>query len=460
MDKTMAYIYLLLFLAAVLYVYFKHLKAGNPRPQSRNTAVRNAGNIFWLMAAAGLVIRIVLAVTTKGHNIDMNCFSAWSASAASDLPNIYQNVGFIDYPPTYIYVLALLGKLAALLQAGSTPWLQALILKLPSILADLVTAWLIYKLSKNRLPANIGLLAAGAYLFNPAVLLNASVWGQVDSFLALMVVSCLLLLQKDKIALSSVLFAAAVLMKPQGLFFLPILLFDLIRRRKPVNFLVSFVSGLTTSVLLILPFSAGQKPWWIVELFQKASEGYKYASVNAFNLFALVGGNWKTDDQPFLILNYQTWGYIFAVLVLFLAGFLFLRAKDHTTLTYVAAIVMNTGIFLLFSRIHERYMFPVIALSLLAFVFSADRRWVLFFGASTLSVFVNVLEVYIRSLVENYWVPAADPVLIATAILNIGLFVWLVKLSLDISGGKLVLLQAAAYVRSQHRKNRPHGGRR
>ena len=41
---------------------------------------------------------------------------------------------------------------------------------------------------------------------------------------------------------------------------------------------------------------------------------YQYATVNALNLFYLLGGNWAAQDTAFLGLTYQAWGTIGLVL--------------------------------------------------------------------------------------------------------------------------------------------------
>ncbi|WP_003541515.1 hypothetical protein [Desulfotomaculum nigrificans] len=126
----------------------------------------------------GLLLRIAAAPWIKGHPFDVSLFKNWAISAAGDLTGFYVN-GSGDYPPFYIYILFIAGKVA------SIPALSqyfTLLIKLPSILADVTTAYLLYKLAIKYLSLETGLLVSAFYAFNPAVFINSTFWGQVDSF--------------------------------------------------------------------------------------------------------------------------------------------------------------------------------------------------------------------------------------------------------------------------------------
>src|SRR5215216_4611113 len=83
-----------------------------------------------------------------------------------------------DYPPGYLYVLWLIGKLS------SSP--GYVLLKLPAIVGDLGLAWIAGSFAARIAPTSVRarwpvrtLVAAGV-LFNPGVIALSAVWGQVD----------------------------------------------------------------------------------------------------------------------------------------------------------------------------------------------------------------------------------------------------------------------------------------
>ena len=174
--KIFAIISTLIFISALIGFYF--WKRANMVQAGKQTAYN------MVLIGLGFIVRVVLAMSIEGFSSDVGLFRYWSERAAEDL-FIFIRETFIDYPPFYIYILFIIGKISGFLGLGDGP-LNLLLLKLPSILADLGTAFMLYYLAKDRLPGKWPLLAASLYIFNPAVLINSSVWGQVDSFLVLL----------------------------------------------------------------------------------------------------------------------------------------------------------------------------------------------------------------------------------------------------------------------------------
>src|SRR5512146_2474826 len=82
---------------------------------SRNEATEIAGGKLYPLLAAALLLRLGLAAATRGYGPDIGTFSAWAGHAAEGLFSFYSPGYFADYPPGYIYVLWLIGKIRALL---------------------------------------------------------------------------------------------------------------------------------------------------------------------------------------------------------------------------------------------------------------------------------------------------------------------------------------------------------
>lgn len=246
--------------------------------------IKNEKKAIIVLIFLGVTVRIVLALVVHGYPDDIAFFKLWATSVAKDLPNFYVNPQAADYPPLYLYILFLIGKLGGL---GITGRYFVLLLKLPAIIADMISAYIIYRLAKKRISVEISLLLAGFYVFNPAILTNSSLWGQVDSLFALFILFGMYFMIEEKLELASVMFAFSVLMKPQGIIFLPVLFFELVRRKKIKNFLKSAGIALVVALLIVFPFNANRNILWIVELYKKTVAEYPYATMNAYNLFCL-----------------------------------------------------------------------------------------------------------------------------------------------------------------------------
>jgi dolichyl-phosphate-mannose-protein mannosyltransferase len=414
------YIFISLFLLIITAAFYGVRR--NIKPEGIRTDI-----YLPVLLAVGLAVRLIAAPAIEGFSSDVNTFKAWALAAADNLSGFYNTGMFADYPPLYIYVLFLIGKLAGF--AGPAVHFTLLI-KLPAILADIATAYLLYRMVKKQLNPNWGLLAAAAYVFNPAVFLDSTLWGQVDSFFTLLAVLALLLLMENKVGLSAVFFAALVLMKPQGIIFLPVLFFELLKRRSLKQFVHAALCGAATFILVIAPFS--RDPLWVFHLFISTGQEYSYASLNAFNLFSLLGANLKADASVFLFLNYSTWGFILDIAVLGFVAWLYWKGK-HNSLPLLAALLLNTGAFVLSSRMHERYLFPAVALAVMVLALTKDRRFWYIFSVLTATVSINILAVLDRMIVTNYpHIPANDMQLKIFSLWNVVMFAYLVKVSFDV----------------------------
>ena len=390
----------------------------------------SCGPWFALLLAASLLVRIALAATATGYAADITTFSAWAAHAAEGLTSFYSPGYFADYPPGYIYVLWLVGKLRLTLglDFGSPAFL--VLLKLPALLADGATVWLLYRLAQRHKGGGAPLALAALYAFNPAVILDSAVWGQVDSVLTVFILGGVLLLEKSP-AGAAASFVAALLIKPQALIFAPLPLlffaFRILRRQRQgwADLLVFTGTAIVTFCLGILPFAAHREPGWIIDKYGATLASYPYATLNAFNLFALTGANLAPAAQPFLGLTYAVWGTIFIVLSVLFAALVWLRAKDGARLWYVPLFLV-ASVFVLAAKMHERYLFPALALALGFHIVSRDRLGLLLFAGFSVTQFFNAAEVLALSYRQNYAVPPHDPLLLAVSLANVALWLLLV----------------------------------
>jgi len=410
--------FLIFFLAAYFLVIKKKVKI-----QPGNVKI-----LILTLLGVGLLLRIPLALVISSHPFDLSTFRNWASTAANNFWQFYQGRNASDYPPLYIYLLFLIGKLGSL--SALSPYFT-LLLKLPSIVADIATSFLIYRLAKKYLSVEISILLAAFYTFNPAVLINSTIWGQVDSFFTLIIVGAIVLLTEKKIGFASVLFTAAVLMKPQGIIFLPVLFFELIRRKALKSWINVVLSGLVTAIVIVLPFSLHTNGLWIFKLFASTLGEYPYASVNAFNFFSLLGANFTKDAGTLFVLSYHSWGMMAIVLITAFSWFLFIKGKSRVYASAVALLLID-GVFTFSTRMHERYLFPAVALSILTFIYLKDKRLLLLAAGYSTSIYINTHFVLYETQIGINSI-SYGPVLIVTSLLNVLLFVYLIKVLYDVA---------------------------
>ena len=211
-----------------------------------------------VVLAAGLILRLLLA-TFPGFGIDVGTFAAWSYQLADTGPwNFYDTDAFTDYAPGYLYILWFIGEAKNLFQdlgiITLTNKQYEFILKLPSIVADLASAYLLYKLLEGQ-KQEARVAAALAYLLLPVTWFTGAVWGQVDSLLAFFLLLSLYFIGKGRPIAGGIAFVVAFLVKPQAIAALPFLAFWILRQHAPRW--VPLAQGLPVLVGLALFFVGG-----------------------------------------------------------------------------------------------------------------------------------------------------------------------------------------------------------
>ena len=376
----------------------------------------------------GLIVRLLMAYSYHGFILDLNLFKAWGKQMVDHgLSSAYDKTTFIDYPPGYLCVLGLMERLVRLFglsdMTGDTQGLVNMLYKIPSCLCDLGAGYFIYKVARERLPKNVSLLLVAAYIFNPSVLINSAAWGQVDGVYTFAVVAMLYFITEKKLPAAYFTCIVGVLMKPQMMFFAPILIWAIIEQvfledfnwRKFWINLGSGLAAIASAFIFIIPFGIGRT----IAQYTETLGSYPYATVNAFNLWGMVGLNWQTQDSKLLGIPATIWGNLFLIAsVLFAVVVCFVMKKEKSKY-YFAAGCMMTMIFTLSVRMHERYMFPAMVLILMAYCARPVKQ--LFFAYAGLSIvhFLNVGFVYMINPDNQGYTGPKQPEVVLCSLLTV-----------------------------------------
>ena len=354
-----------------------------------------------LLFLGAFLLRVVLGYSSLGYTVDTDAFKSWAnlLNQVGFLEIYHQDI-FLDYPPGYLYVLLFLEKLRLLLGLPAASQGYTLLLKLPSILSDLLCAGVVLKLALPRLGERWALLLSGAYLFCPAIYLNSSQWGQVDSFCTAIVLASVLLLDRERFVPSAILFGVSVACKPQMLVFAPLYFFFTIRRGKWGKLLLGMVLALGTVLLIALPYTSNFNFLWLLERYQSTLAYYNYYSVNAYNFWSLIGWNWKSLPGGIAGRLLDLLGPVIATIA---CGVWVFRAKDKNVLFFCPALLMSV-MYAFSVKMHERYLFPVLLFTLLCFLFTKDRGFLRALACLATANYANVAYVLwqFQELQGNY----------------------------------------------------------
>lgn len=395
-------------LAAVM-VYRRFIETDN----SGDLARPGMSDGFWLafIMLAAFLVRCACSLIFYGHPTDINCFMAWAYNLAQGgIRDFYTSGIFADYPPGYMYMLWLMGKLGSGLTYGSAGY--ALIVKMPGILADLLAAYLIYRIARRagesqdpidprtgRLP-----LALAAFVaFNPLMAFISGGWGQIDQLLTLLLLAVIWLFLEDRLILAGLVYGVAIVTKPQALMAGPLLaaayfckIWDQGFVKGLLRTLAAVAAACAAIFLIALPFQNGQEPLWFLSKILGTATSYPYASIEAFNLMALMGGNWTGIETLFLGVPYWMWGTAFIILSVAFAIVLYVFDRKHEkhALTLCMAWLI-AALFTLGQYMHERYLFPALLMLLVAFVYYRDKRLITAYLWMTIAALFNAMMAFV-----------------------------------------------------------------
>ncbi len=369
-----------------------------------------------IISVLSLILRIILACSYRGHNNDMACFEGWSARIFNEgISSFYSGDSFNDYPPGYMYVLYVIGAIRNLF--NPTDGLLWLIIKSPAIIFDVLSGILVYKIAtEKKLSNNLSAAITALYLFNPAVILNSSLWGQVDSVYTFFILLMLYLLTQKQLIPSYFVFAISIFIKPQSFIFFPIIIFAIIENVFLNGFDKKvFIKNLLCGICAILILPVLSAPFGIknvIDQYIQTLSSYPYLTVNAFNLWGALGFNWD-DITP--VTNAFSYIMLFAIVVY--CSYIFFKTK-HSSKYYFAGALLSFMTFMLSTKMHDRYAFTSMILMLCAFILNKDVKSYCIYIAFTISQFFNtawVLFIYEKDINVYY----KDPVIMIWSTINI-----------------------------------------
>ena len=379
---------------------------------------------------AALLLRVALSACVAGYGVDMGCFGAWASRMAAVGPaNFYEEGYFCDYPPAYMLVLGALGGLANLFGLSFGTMGGEMLLKTVPVFCDILLALAVFLATDRVVGRRPALGMAALMALNPAYIIAGACWGQIDSVLAVLLVALLLLARRGKWQAAIPVFALAVLAKPQAGLLVPLgvaaLLRDAVKEketRKPIA--LGLLGGVLVTAVIVLPFSANQSsPLWIVDKYVETLSSYAYATLSTGNLMFLLGGNWTPNDQAVLgPITYGQLGMALMVLSFAFGIVVYLRGTGRKRLLLASAATMQL-VFVLGSKMHERYILPALALLLLAFVETGDVRLLASAVLASAAAAVNIGAVlaFEHLIAPNLWL---GYVIGALQLLAAGLTVW------------------------------------
>ena len=316
---------------------------------------------------------------------------------------------------------------------------DAALLKLPPIAADALIGCLIYIVVRRWMAGRPGseraaLGAAALYVFNPVTWYDSALWGQLDAVGTLAMLGAIVLLVEGWGEGAVAATVVAAMIKPNyGVVLVPIVAVVLLRRhlfavgsgpkvtlgmrflpaalrleQGPWRLVSSAAVGIGLLYVLVAPF--GLDAASLSRKLNDAAGIFPYLSVNAYNPWALVGtgghlplalsdvvgpsvppaatGEWSSDVLPLVgPIAAVTLGSLLLAIG-FAVGVAQLAVRDSRRSILLVAAFLSLAFFILPTRVHERYAFPIFAILPLLAV--GSRSFTIVTAAAAAAVLVNI----------------------------------------------------------------------
>lgn len=435
------------------------------------------GAAFWqgygplaAVLIGALLLRVALVLLTDAYLYDEGTMFAWALRMADGGPaGFYAADYFADYPPGYMLVLWLVGGLMRAFGLAYTQKSAALLMAAVPILCELGLAALIYAIAQKYAARRTALWLAALAAFCPAFLFDSAVWRQIDGVLCLCMAGAFWLLEQKRYLPAAFLYGVGLAVKPQPLLLGPVLAVCFLRPllapgpsrgaapepsaqnsaalspagrraarlRAVKNGALGALAALAPVLAAALPFGpVSGLPALLAQKYLGTAQSYPYAAINACNLYAALGANWKSQTERFGPLTWQQWGGLGILLVTGYLVYLAVRSSRAGRFSpLLLAGVYLAGIFTLSHRMHERYLLPAIALLLAAAAVWDDRRLVGLSAGFSLTATLNQALVYSSAGTDDEFLTSAASALMLrfTGLCQLALFLLLAFTAYDLA---------------------------
>lgn len=367
--------------------------------------------LFFLLGSAFL-LRVFLAVFLLGPEFpvhdDLMRYQDWGSIAYHHGVSDTYRTDHISFgslpnnqPPGTVYVdlgIYTLSQFISGLLNQDFSNVYPFLLKSVTILADLGIGALIYYCVAKNAKRKYALIAAAFFLFNPVVIYNSTVWGQIDALNNLLFFGSLMFLFGNKYFLSVLFFFFSLYIKISLLPLLPFLFVILLVKMQFqwIKLLAYIITSVVIVFCMTFPVSNNPMVWWLQFFLTNASGELPYITNYAFNFWSIVFNPDSFSLVPvrssiYWGLSLEIWGYLIFCLFCLPLLFLFFTKKyiDDAHILGILSLIAF-AVFLFFPGMHQRYLYPVLPL-LAAYIGIKHKGY----GVYLLASFVNFVNLYV-----------------------------------------------------------------
>ncbi|MGN0771679.1 MAG: hypothetical protein ACI4MI_03735 [Christensenellales bacterium] len=395
----------LLCVAIVLVAYFGLRKsmAGTPIVQEEEKlnklakALSSDFAIFLYILAGAFAVRFVILLTTYGYDPILGDFASLAKyiSETGFVSSMSANTG-INQPVGVYYIVALLAKLAdvAGIESGSLGY--SILLRMPTLIADIVICYLIYSLGQKYKGDRQGAVFAAIYAFVPLFFVYGVMYCSWQTIAIAFLVGTFGALLEKKYVACSVLYTLSLAFSNYALVLLPvILIFEIYAIVKEEKQRLSIVIAMLLSLvgffaLSIAPCYSEIASGNVLYVFKKMFTFFKTKALlsdNSFNLYAIFGaGNVKARNT---LLEIGNWLFVIAMASATAVAYV----KKHNRLDLLLLSSIMLAAYAVLGACSSAEILPIALVLLLIYLaINPEKRLMGVFTGLSLLSFINVAQ--------------------------------------------------------------------
>ena len=360
----------------------------------------NVTKTMLIVVGIGVLLRFGLSFVAVGNRQELYALyeaaEEWSKYGPGQyIARYYFQTGRFVYPLQYFYAGLTAGSMISAGISASSPIIQ-FVLKLPFMLADVCSAFILYKAAVKYLNKQTGVILAGFVMLCPLFIFASSIWGSAYSVLAALLLGSFYAIVEKKYAVALIVYGAAMLWIRDSSYLFPMYAVYFVyiwakqlkvvakgegnvavAKKDVISIPLTVIGVIVVQYVICLPLMLERYSanffQFIYQIFIYPLNQFEFYSNNALSIYNIFGkGGWNTD----VIFRDQRAPYFvaaFAIVVAVLTIVIYMCGKNRAVLTFTAAF----SLFILHTTYFDfsiTSLLPVIILLLMSFILIKDKR--------------------------------------------------------------------------------------
>lgn len=328
--------------------------------------VKNAALILAGLLVAGLALRLVFALCVRGSRDDYGVFVTMINSLKLSGPAGYYkgDASKTLYPIVY-FVYLIFGGLSNAMELSSHSLGMQFMIKLPLIIADLLTAFAVYKIAGRYINRAIALVIAGFVCICPIFFIGSAIWCSPITFTVMFACFACYYLARKKHAVTIAFAMLAAFSSKEGIYLFPVVfVFSAyhfvraiinIKRDKPkggavlgadyraaisvpIGLVLSFVLAYLLGLIMVHSHSCNPFTY-IYEFLLAPLAGWKYFTLDGLSVYSIFNRSGATAGARF-----PSWLFVclFAAIIFAVVCVVYFTKRNRATMVLLIAFSLLT----------------------------------------------------------------------------------------------------------------------